>query len=127
MILKLLIVGTGGFIGAIARYGLSGLVHRYFEGSFPYGTLFVNVIGCFVIGVLMSLVEDGHLFRPEWRLFLMIGLLGSFTTFSTLGFETFELLRDSEFRAASLNLAANVILGVGAVALGRIAVRFLTS
>lgn len=127
MILKLLIVGTGGFIGAIARYGLSGLVHRYFEGSFPYGTLFVNVIGCFVIGALMSLVEDGHLFRPEWRLFLMIGLLGSFTTFSTLGFETLELLKDNEFRAASLNLAANVILGVGAVALGRIAVRFFTS
>ncbi len=127
MILKLLIVGTGGFIGAIARYGLSGLVHRYFEGSFPYGTLFVNVIGCFVIGVLMSLVEEGHIFRPEWRLFLMIGLLGSFTTFSTLGFETLELLRDNEFRAASLKLAANVILGVGAVALGRIAVRFFTS
>ncbi len=75
----------------------------------------------------MSLVEDGQLFRPEWRLFLMIGLLGSFTTFSTLGFETFELLRNSEFQAASLNLAANVILGVGAVALGRIAVRFFTS
>ena len=75
----------------------------------------------------MSLVEEGHIFRPEWRLFLMIGLLGSFTTFSTLGFETLELLRDNEFRAASLNLAANVILGVGAVALGRIAVRFLTS
>lgn len=127
MILKLLIVGTGGFIGAVARYGLSGLVHRYFEGSFPYGTLFVNVVGCFVIGVLMSLVEDGHLFRPEWRLFLMIGLLGSFTTFSTLGFETLELLRDSDFRAASLNLAANVILGVGAVALGRIAVRVFSS
>ncbi len=121
MILKLLIVGTGGFIGAVARYGLSGLVHRYFEGSFPYGTLFVNVVGCFVIGVLMSLVEDGHIFRPEWRLFLMIGLLGSFTTFSTLGFETLELLKDSEF------LAANVTLGVGAVALGWVAVRFFSS
>ena len=73
--LNLLSVGIGGFVGAIARYGLSGLVHRYHEGGFPYGTLFVNVLGCLAIGVLMSLVEDRQLFRPEMRSFLMIGLL----------------------------------------------------
>ena len=70
----------------------------------------------------MSLVEDRQLFRPEMRSFLMIGLLGSFTTFSTLGYETFELLRDSEFQFAFMNVAANVVLGITAVALGRIAV-----
>jgi len=123
--LNLLSVGIGGFVGAIARYGLSGLVHRYHEGGFPYGTLVVNVLGCLAIGVLMSLVEDRQLFRPEMRSFLMIGLLGSFTTFSTLGYETFELLRDSEFRFAFMNVAANVVLGITAVAVGRIAVKFL--
>ena len=125
--LNLLSVGIGGFVGAIARYGLSGLVHRYHEGGFPYGTLVVNVLGCLSIGVLMSLVEDRQLFRPEMRSFLMIGLLGSFTTFSTLGYETFELLRDSEFQFAFLNVAANVVLGITAVALGRMAVRLLVS
>ncbi len=125
--LNLLSVGIGGFLGAIARYGLSGLVHRYSEGEFPYGTLVVNVLGCLAIGVLMSLVEDRQLFRPEMRSFLMIGLLGSFTTFSTLGYETFELLRASEFQFAFLNVAANVVLGITAVALGRMAVRILVS
>ena len=125
--LNLLSVGIGGFVGAIARYGLSGFVHRYHEGGFPYGTLVVNVLGCLAIGVLMSLVEDRQLFRPEMRSFLMIGLLGSFTTFSTLGYETFELLRDSEFRFAFMNVAANVVLGITAVAVGRIAVKPLLS
>ena len=123
--LNLLSVGIGGFVGAIARYGLSGLVHRYHEGGFPYGTLVVNVLGCLAIGVLMPLVEDRQLFRPEMRSFLMIGLLGSFTTFSTLGYETFELLRDSEFRFAFMSVAANVVLGITAVAVGRIAVKLL--
>jgi CrcB protein len=125
--LNLLSVGIGGFFGAIARYGLSGLVHRYSEGEFPYGTLVVNVLGCLAIGVLMSLVEDRQLFRPEMRSFLMIGLLGSFTTFSTLGYETYKLWQDHEYQFAFLNVGANVVLGITAVALGRIAVRLLWS
>ena len=118
----LLCVGAGGFFGAIARYGLSGLVHRYYEGQFPYGTLVVNTLGCLLIGVMMSLVEDRQMFGPEARSFVRIGLLGSFTTFSTFGYETVELLRDSQFQFAFLNVAANVVIGIGAVYLGRAAV-----
>ena len=123
--IKLLIVGLGGFVGAIARYGLSGLVHRLYDGSFPMGTFVVNMLGCLVIGALMTLVEDRQLFTPNMRAFLMIGLLGSMTTFSTLGYETFELLHDGEPQAAAWNVAANAILGVAAVALGRAAIRMI--
>ena len=120
---ELLAVGVGGFLGAIARYGLSGLVHRHYDGAFPLGTLAVNVLGCFAIGALMTLVEDRQVLSPGTRLFLMIGLLGSMTTFSTLGHETFELLRDSALRLALWNIAGNVLLGIAAVGLGRATVK----
>ena len=120
---KLLVIGLGGFVGAIARYGLSGLVHRYVGASFPTGTLVVNVLGCFVIGGLMYLVEDRQLFAPETRLFLQIGFIGSFTTLSTVGYETFALLRAGQIALASLNAAANVLLGIGAVALGWVGIK----
>jgi CrcB protein len=123
--LKILVVGLGGFVGAVSRYGLSGLVHRHYRGAFPLGTLTVNVLGCLVIGVLMALVEDRQLFSPNARLFLLIGLLGSLTTFSTLGHETFDLLRDSQFGLALWNVAGNMVLGLVAVGVGRIAARLL--
>ena len=120
---RLLAVGLGGALGAIARYGVSGLVHRWWGGAFPIGTLAVNVIGCLIIGGLMTLIEDRPLLSPEARLFLTIGLLGSFTTFSTVGYETFEMLRDNALARAALNLAANVFIGLLAVWAGRVLVR----
>jgi CrcB protein len=116
--LKLLVIGIGGFLGAIARYGISGLVHRHFSGSFPVGTLCVNVLGCLVIGALTALLER-QLLTPTQRLFLMVGLLGSLTTFSTFGYETLELMRDGNWSATLANVAANVALGLAAVWLGR--------
>lgn len=121
--LKLLIIGFGGFLGAIGRYGLSGLVHRYASDSFPTGTLVVNVLGCFLIGGLMFLVEARQFFTPETRLFLLIGLLGSFTTLSTVGYETFEFLRAGDLRTALVNAGANLLLCVAAVVLGWIGVK----
>jgi len=123
--LKLLAVGIGGFVGAVARYGISGLVYRYSRGPFPAGTLVVNVLGCLVIGALMTLVEERQALSPHTRMFLTIGLLGSFTTFSTVAFETFEMLRERDLMFAGLNVAANVIIGVLAVWLGRAAIRAL--
>ena len=121
----LLVVGLGGFLGAIARYTLSGLVQERFQGQFPVGTLLVNVLGCLAIGALMTLVEDRHLFGPEMRLFLMIGFLGSMTTFSTFGYETVEFLRSGQIVWAFTIVAAQVVLGLGAVILGRAAVRWI--
>ncbi|MBI4564012.1 MAG: fluoride efflux transporter CrcB [Planctomycetes bacterium] len=121
----LLLVGLGGFLGSVARYALGGLVHRHLNGGFPYGTLIVNILGCFAIGVFMHLVEGRGALRPETRLFVGIGLLGGFTTFSSFGYETVELLRAGEHVRTALNVAANITLGVGSVWLGRSLMKLL--
>jgi len=114
-----LAVGSGGFLGALARYGLSGLVHRQVPlATFPYGTLAVNLLGCLVIGVLAGLAESRQLFGPEFRTFALIGILGGFTTFSTFGYETFAMLRDDEHLRAAANIGMHVILGLALVWLG---------
>jgi fluoride exporter len=120
-----LIVGVGGFFGAILRYWLSGMVHRWVQDAFPAGTLVVNVVGCFAIGAVMYLVEYREFFGAELRLFITIGLLGGFTTFSTLGYETFALLRASEHTLALISVAANVVLGIAGVAGGWITAKTL--
>lgn len=121
-----LVVGLGGFAGAVARYGLSGWAQRLTKGGFPAGTLAVNVVGCLAIGVFMALVQERQLFDRTTRLLVTTGFLGSLTTFSTFGYETVELLRGGDTRLALLNVGGNVILGVGAVAAGWILVRAVT-
>jgi len=112
-------VGSGGFIGALARYGLSGLVHRQVPFAiFPYGTMAVNLVGCLAIGVVVGLVESRQLFGPELRTFALIGILGGFTTFSTFGYETFAMMRDAEYLRAAANVGGQVILGLALVWLG---------
>jgi CrcB protein len=107
------IVGSGGFIGAVCRYGLSGLVQRYAGlTTFPWGTLVVNMAGCLAIGVAVGLMDSRQLFGPEFRLFALIGLLGGFTTYSTFGYETFALLRDAEYMRALFNVGIQVVLGL---------------
>ena len=112
-------VGSGGFIGALARYGLSGLVHRQVPfATFPYGTMAVNLVGCCAIGVIAGLAESRQLFGPEFRTFALIGLLGGFTTFSTFGYETFAMLRDAEYLRVAANVGVHVVLGLALVWLG---------
>lgn len=120
---KWLIVGLGSFLGGAARYGLSGLVQRVAGAGFPAGTLTVNVVGCFCIGAVLHLMEDRSALAPEARVFLAVGVLGGFTTFSAFGYETLELLRGAEVRLAFLNVAANVLLSLAAVWLGRVALQ----
>lgn len=113
------LVGLGGFLGALARYGLTGLVQRQSAfAAFPYGTLVVNLLGCFAIGALAGLAESRQLFGPEFRTFAFIGILGSFTTFSTFGYETFAMIRDAEYLRAVTNVAVHVIAGLALVWLG---------
>ena len=113
------VVGSGGFLGALARYALSGLVHRQFVlATFPYGTLVVNLLGCLLIGVFAGLAESRQMFGPEFRTFVLIGILGGFTTFSTFGNETFVMIRDDEYLRATMNVAVHVILGLALVWLG---------
>jgi CrcB protein len=113
------VVGSGGFLGALARYGLSGLVHRQLPVStFPYGTLAVNLVGCLVFGVIAGLAESRQMFGPEVRMFALIGVLGGFTTFSTFSYETMAMLRDDEYLRAAANVSAQVILGLALMWLG---------
>src|SRR6476659_7094147 len=90
---RLLFVGLGGFVGTLARYWLSGLVARRYGETFPFGTLVVNAVGCFVIGFLFYYFYDRSLANPTFRTVIFIGLLGGFTTFSSYGLQTFTLLR----------------------------------
>jgi CrcB protein len=113
------IIGSGGFLGALARYGLAGLVHRQLPlATFPFGTLAVNLLGCLLIGVLAGLAESRQLFGPEFRMFALIGLLGGFTTFSTFGYETFALIRDTEYLQAGANIGIQVVGGLALLWLG---------
>jgi CrcB protein len=121
--LKLLLVGAGSFLGGIARYALSGLVQRWAGAGFPWGTLAVNVTGCFAIGAVLHLVEDRAMLGPDARVFLVVGILGGFTTFSAFGWETFELLRANQPGLALINAAGSVTAGLAAVWLGRAALR----
>jgi CrcB protein len=125
--LHILIVAAGGALGSVARYGLSGLVHRYVQGTFPWGTLAVNVLGCLAIGVALHHIQDRQSLGPNARLFLTIGILGGFTTFSSFGYETVQLAAGGQWGAALGNILGNVALGLGAVWLGWIGARALTS
>ncbi len=118
-----LIVGAGGFVGSVLRYWVSGLAQRSVHDVFPAGTLLVNVLGCLLVGVIWSLVEYGQWFTPPTRLFITVGILGGFTTFSAFGYETFVLVKDHEYLLAAGNIAANVFLGIGAVVIGWMAAK----
>lgn len=117
---NILLVGAGGFIGSVLRYLVSGYVQQATKSiGFPYGTLAVNVIGCFIIGFLAQLAEARGVFASESRLFVFVGILGGFTTFSSFGNETLNLARDSQMMGALANIGANVAVGLFAVWLGR--------
>ena len=118
---NLLIVGMGGFIGAVLRYLISGGVQKWSQSvDFPYGTLAVNLIGCLIIGMLTRLDEMRSLLSPEMRFFVLIGLLGAFTTYSTFSNEAMNLINDRRFNLAVLYMAAHLVLGLGAVLAGRL-------
>lgn len=117
---KLLLVGIGGAVGSVLRFLVSGWVQSASGSvSFPFGTLAVNVTGCFVIGILSYLADVRGVLTPEMRALLMIGVLGGFTTFSTFGNETMALVRDGEMGYAFANIALSLVLGLGAVYVGR--------
>ena len=122
---KLLYIGIGGFIGAVFRYQLSGLVHQYIGTHFPSGTLVVNITGCFLLGFLLTIVEGKFIVSPQLRLLLAVGLLGAFTTFSTFSFETLSLLQDKLYLKALINILLSVFLGLVAVWIGIITARLL--
>ncbi|HEX5132302.1 MAG TPA: fluoride efflux transporter CrcB [Candidatus Krumholzibacteria bacterium] len=118
--MRLLLVGLGGFTGAVLRYLVAGWTQQATRSvSFPYGTLAVNVLGCILIGGLSYLADSRGMFSAETRLFVFVGLLGGFTTFSTFGNETLNLFRDGQALLAGANIVGNVILCLAGVWAGR--------
>jgi CrcB protein len=120
-----MLVGLGGFIGSIARYFMSRLNLNYDVLSIPVGTLSVNILGSFIIGFLTGVSEKSMLISPEWRLFLMVGICGGFTTFSTFTSENMMLLHNGQFFSVILYTGLSVILGFTAVYLGYITTNLL--
>jgi len=108
----------GSGLGGVLRYTLGGYVQRWAGSTFPWGTLFVNVSGCALIGFLSAALSGRWLIREDYRIALLVGVLGGFTTFSTLGYETFALLNDGQTTRAALNAALSLVLGISAVWIG---------
>ena len=118
-VLKFAVIAAGGAVGALARYAAGGFVQQAFKtASFPIGTLAVNLIGCLLIGFGFGLIESRQPFTPEMRAFIFIGFLGSFTTFSTFGLESFNLARDGQWLLAAANIGLSVVVGLAAVLAG---------
>lgn len=116
---QLLWVGAGGFLGSVGRFVIAGFFNRLSPAlAFPIGTLAVNILGCFLIGLLHGLAESRNMLGTDTRIFLFIGVLGGFTTYSTFGFESLALLKDGAMFKASANIIIHVFVGLAAVWLG---------
>lgn len=123
--MEYLIVAIGGMMGAMARYAVTGWVSKINGTFFPYGTLLVNLTGSFILGLLATLLVDRFAVDPLWRLLLTVGFLGSYTTFSSVSYETLKLLETGMFDAALLNIFGGMTAGVFAAWLGVLAARLI--
>ena len=112
-----ILVGIGAAIGGTLRYWISNIIYKILTENFPYGTLVVNVIGSFILGLLMFYFNEKELFNPQLRLLLTIGFCGGFTTFSTFSLETINLFRETEYILGSLNITLNLVLCLAGVSL----------
>jgi fluoride exporter len=118
---EILLVGGGGLIGSVARYLMQGATYRLIRDPWiPWGTLAVNVLGCFVIGFLSELAQTRQVFGPQLRLFLFIGVLGGFTTFSTFAYETVAFTQSGQWLPFAANAMLHLFLCLGAVWVGAI-------
>lgn len=120
MMINYLIIGVGGFLGAIARYAIGVWIGQKWGRIFPFGTFFINVSGSFFIGLLMSLFTERFMVNPQWRLFLVVGFLGAYTTFSTFEYETGRLIKDGEWLIATMNVVLSVFVGFVALKIGEV-------
>jgi CrcB protein len=119
------LVAVGGLVGSVSRYWIGGWVQRASDADFPWGTLAVNLLGCFVLGLVMTLSLERGVLGPNLRICLSIGFCGGFTTMSTFGYETVALLRDGSVGLALGNLGITVLLGLFAVWIGTLMARIV--
>ncbi|MEX0980923.1 MAG: fluoride efflux transporter CrcB [Bacteroidales bacterium] len=125
MVKSILIVGLGGFIGSVFRFLISRYVQLTYDTVFPWATLLVNILGCLLIGVVYGVSERSNLLTPEWRIFLTVGLLGGFTTFSTFSNDAFMLLQNKEILRFAMYTGFSFFFGILAVFTGRGIIKIL--
>ena len=110
--MRLLLIAVFGAVGTLARYGLQGLVQVKMGSTFPYGTLLINLTGCFLLGLIGQATLNRMIVPPEWRVAIAVGFFGGYTTFSSLGWETAKMLESGEWLRATTYVAASVIFGL---------------
>ena len=118
--MNVVLIGIGGAVGAVSRYFIALWIGQRWGRGFPLGTFVINVSGSFLIGLLMTLMVDRFTVDPRWRLLLVVGFLGAYTTFSTFEYETGALLKDGEWAFAMLNVILSVVAGFIALKMGEI-------
>jgi len=112
---QLVFIAIAGALGTLSRYGLSEMTHNWLGRNFPWGTLVINIAGCFVIGFLMTFFAGTSFFSKEVQLAVTVGFLGAFTTFSTFGYDSFKFFHNGSWEMGMLNIIANVVIGLLAV------------
>ena len=115
---RLLWIALAGSLGTVARYGLSGLVHRWAGSGFPWGTLAVNAVGCLLFALVWSLAEERGVISSQARTIVLVGFMGAFTTFSTYVFESGQFVRDGQWSVAMANVLAQNCVGIAALFAG---------
>lgn len=110
--MQILSVAVGGALGAVSRYFLGNFISRIIGSALPYGTFVINIVGCFFMGLIMTMIIERGMLSVGWRLFLCVGFLGGFTTFSSFGYETLMLLQEEKILAALAYVGGSIILGL---------------
>lgn len=121
--MNLMMIALGGSLGAVSRFLLGNAVSKAIGSALPYGTFVINVIGCFAMGLLMTLIVDREMLPAAWRLFLCVGFLGGFTTFSSFGYEALMMLTEGRLLAVLAYVGGSVALGLVAAGLGVLCAR----
>jgi len=121
--MKYLMVGLGGFLGAVARFWLGGYVQNRLGALFPYGTFIINMSGSFLVGFIVTVLAENAHWSANWRYLIPIGFIGAYTTFSTFEYETLRSMQEGQFAVAFLNVILSVTVGFAAVWLGVVAGR----
>ena len=123
---SLILIGIGSCIGGISRYLTQQYVQKYYPSSIPLGTLSVNIIGCFLIGIIYALADRGNILSPAMRLFLATGFCGGYTTFSSFAYENISLMREGDFFYTGLYIMLSMVIGFAAVYLGILFIKLIS-